>query len=136
MLINSIPDLPVDEPVQVDLEEHGEEGRPAEDTNEVTQSKARWQEHFPHQAGHRLRREPTMFESLHNAQINSGESIWGMFLDEGDWEVAQWIVKTGTTQADANEFLKLKKVSKQIIVKRRTYYTDADSRRQLYLIPQ
>jgi len=31
-----------------------------------------------------LCRELTMFESLRNAQVAKGESIWGMFLDESD----------------------------------------------------
>ena len=57
-------------------------------------SSARWRENFPYPAGRGLRRELTMFETLHNAQVTRGESIWGKFSDEGDWNVARWILVT------------------------------------------
>jgi len=52
-----------------------------------------------------------MFKSLRNAQVTQGESIWGMFMDEEDWDFVQWILKLGTTCASTNELLLLKKVS-------------------------
>ena len=52
-----------------------------------------------------------MFKTLHNAQVTRGESIWGKFSDEGDWNVAQWILDSGTTHAATNKLLKLEKVS-------------------------
>ena len=52
-----------------------------------------------------------MFKTLHNAQVIRGESIWGKFSDEGDWNVAQWILDSGTTHAAINKLLKLEKVS-------------------------
>jgi hypothetical protein len=125
------PEPPADEPLG--LEEH--EGD--EDNSESTPpSKARWREYFPRQAGQGLRRGPTTFESLHNAQVARGESIWGKFSDEGDWEFAQWIVESGTTHTSTNELLELKKVSKRFIVKCMTYQSVADSACQLHLIPQ
>lgn len=118
--ISNSPELPPDEAVV--LEDSEEESRRDEDDSESTpSSNARWLERFPHQAGRGLRRELTMFESLRNAQVARGESIWGKFSDEGDWEVARWILKSGTTQASTNEFLELKKVSKKIVAEYWTY---------------
>jgi hypothetical protein len=56
-----------------------------------------------------------MFDCLRKAQVARGESIWGAFLDEGDWEFARWILESGTTHASINELLDLKKVSKCVI---------------------
>jgi hypothetical protein len=58
---------------------------------------------------------------LHNAQVARGESIWGAFLDEGDWDFAWWILKSGITHASTDKLLGLKKVSKMLIVEYRTY---------------
>ena len=60
-----------------------------------------------------------MFESLRNAQVARGESVWGSFSDEKDWELGWWILKSGTTQASTNELLQLKKVSKFFLVEYR-----------------
>jgi hypothetical protein len=76
-----------------------------------------------------------MFESLCNAQVARGESIWGQFADEGDWEFAQWILKSGTTHTSTDELLDLKKVSKKIIFEYRTHQIVADSTQRMYLIP-
>jgi hypothetical protein len=128
------PEPPVDEPGPPDEPElpGDEPGPPANEPyrcdEDNTPSKARWREDFPHQAGRGLRREPTVFESLRDAQVARGESIWGMFLDEGDWEIAQWILKSGTTHASTNELLELKKVSKRFINEYRTYHSIADSK--------
>jgi hypothetical protein len=119
----NFPELPADEPSVLEGRGEGsEECRHDEDNSESTpSSKARWREHFPRQAGRALRRELTIFELLHNAQVARGDSIWGEFLDEGDWEFAQWILKSGTTHSSTNELLDLKKVSKIFIVEYRTY---------------
>jgi hypothetical protein len=101
------------------LEEGGEEPhqhRGDEDDSENTPSQssnARWREDFPQHAGQGIRRELTMFESLSIAQATGGESIWGAFSDEGDWDFARWILKSGTTHASTNELLELKKVSQK-----------------------
>ena len=81
--------------------------------------KAQWREYYSSQARWGLCQEPTMFETLHSSQVAKGESIWGRFLDKGDWEVAQWIVELGMTHTLTNKFLELKKVSKIFIVESR-----------------
>jgi hypothetical protein len=77
-----------------------------------------------------------MFEALSNAQVARGESIWGRFSDEEDWEFARWILKSGTTHTSTNKLLELKKVSKRFVVKCSTYQSVADSTCQVHLIPQ
>jgi hypothetical protein len=57
-----------------------------------------------------------MFEYLHRAQVARGESIWGMFVDEADWDFARWILKSGITHASTDKLLELKKVSKCVVV--------------------
>jgi hypothetical protein len=109
---NDFSELPADEPPV--LEERREECQHDEDYSESTPPETRWREDFPHQAGHGLRREPTMFEALHSSQVANKESVWGAFSDEGDWEVARWLLNSGTTQAFTNKFLELKKVSEKI----------------------
>jgi hypothetical protein len=74
-------------------------------------TKARWREDFPRPAGVGIRQEATAFEMIRNAQIAKGESIWGMFKDKGDWELALWILESGTTRTATDKLLKLKKVS-------------------------
>ena len=100
------------------LDDGGEEGHHDEDDSRLNgesapSSKTRWKKHFPHRAGQGLRKELTAFELLRNTQVTKGESIWGAFMDEGDWAVARWILKSGITHASTNELLELKKVSKK-----------------------
>jgi hypothetical protein len=136
-MINHLPEVPVDEPI--DLEEGGQGGRPScdkDDSEDILSPKARWREYFPRCAGQALRREPTMFESMRNTQVAQNQSIWGRFSDEGDWEIARWIVESGTTHTSTNDLLELKTVSKQIIVKCTTYQSVADSTCRVHFIPQ
>jgi len=108
MLINKILELAED---PLELEEHEEEYRPNYTKSDAPLYPAQWWEKFPYSARRGIRQEPTMFESLCNAQVTQGESIWGMFMDKGDWDFVWWILKSGTTCASTNELLLLKKVS-------------------------
>lgn len=92
-------------------EERRQEQRCEDHSESPLSHKARWLEYFPHPAGQGIRRAATAFESLRNTQITRGESIWGKFADEGDWDFARWILKSGTTHASTNKLLELKKVS-------------------------
>ena len=97
-----------DEPMV--FEEYDMEAPPDDENGPL--SSARWREDFSPQSGVGLRREATMFEHMRNAQVAGGESIWGLFSDEGDWSFAQWILKSRTTATSTNELLNLKKVSR------------------------
>ena len=90
-----------------------EETHHDEDCHEGIPSKARWRECFPHPAGVRIRQKATAFELLRNAQVARGQSIWGTFFDEGDWEFARWVLQSGTTHASTDKLLELKKVSQK-----------------------
>ena len=96
--------------MQMGLEEHEGDG-----CCHTPSSPARWREDFPHQAGRHLHQEPTVFESQHKAQVARGESIWGKFSNERDWTFAQWILKSGTSQAYTNELLDIVTVSKPVV---------------------
>jgi len=110
----NFPELPADDDEALALESEKESSRVEDDSESTPSFNARWCEAFP-QAGQGLCREVTMFESLRNTQIARGESIWGMFSDEGDWDFARFIVKSGMTHASTDELLELKKVSKKIV---------------------
>lgn len=122
----NFPELQAEENFMMDIvpEEYREEHRCDDNNSETTPpstGKIRWREYFPRQAGQGLRKEPTSFESLRNAQVDKRESIWGAFMDEGDWDFARWILTSGITHASIDELLKLKKVSKMLVVEYRTY---------------
>ena len=105
------PDPPADE-LYGQGERQDEQHREYHDENTPSPKGARWREYFPHPAGLGIRRGATMFESLCHAQVANEESIWGTFTDEADWDLARWIITSGTTHTSADELLDLKKVSK------------------------
>lgn len=114
----NFPELPAHEDrVPEEPESDSEEERFADegDSENTPPSKTQWREDFPYEAGQRIRREPTMFEVLHNARVAKGESIWGAFSDKDDWALAQWILKSGTSHALVDELLKLKKVRQKAL---------------------
>jgi hypothetical protein len=88
-------------PYQPQLEEEVEDapGRYAEDYN---------QEHVAHV----LRKSQSAFETLKEDQKNAGlaEKPWAPFEDEGEWELARFLVKE-VSQTAANKYLKLAIVS-------------------------
>ena len=108
MLISRILEFTED---PLELEEHKEEYCPNYTNSDALLYPAWWREKFPYSAGQGIQQEPTIFKSLHNAQVTWGESIWEMFMDERDWDFVQWILKSGTTCASTNKLLLLKKVS-------------------------
>ncbi|KAG1836372.1 hypothetical protein DFJ58DRAFT_847010 [Suillus subalutaceus] len=49
---------------------------------------------------------PTKFDTIKDNQEANGESVWGPFNDEEEWELARWLIQNvGQNQTD--EFLKL-----------------------------
>jgi len=112
---------PVDEP---HVQEEHEENQDEDHSKETPSATPRWRDNFPRPAGQVIRRESTAFESLRKAQVDRGNSIWGTFSNEGDWEFALWILKSGTTHAATDELLELKTVS-QIFSSSLTILTNA-----------
>jgi hypothetical protein len=105
------PEPPADDPVLEGYEanQDNELGEGQDEVhNNTSSSKPRWRDSFPHPAGKAIRKEPTAFRSLHDAQVAGGRSIWGAFSDEGDWDFAQWILRSGITHASIDDLLELK----------------------------
>ena len=50
------------------------------------------------------------FENIRHRQRLAGKAPWDPFLDDEEWEVAQWLVETGVSQRNIDRLLKLKKV--------------------------
>lgn len=63
---------------------------------------------FPaeYKAGTGLGKAPTQFEKIHAAQERVDEGPWGPFLDEDEWQLAEWLV-SNVGQKQADSFLKL-----------------------------
>lgn len=51
------------------------------------------------------------FENIRYRQRLAGKTSWDPFVDEEEWELAQWLVETGISQRNIDKFLKLKKVN-------------------------
>jgi len=50
------------------------------------------------------------FENIRHRQRLAGKAPWDPFINEEEWELAQWLVETGVSQRNIDRFLKLKKV--------------------------
>ncbi|KAJ7501398.1 hypothetical protein B0H11DRAFT_1653535, partial [Mycena galericulata] len=49
------------------------------------------------------------FEKLREEKTAAGRAPWEPFESEDEWELARWLVTSGTSQTKVDEFLKLKK---------------------------
>lgn len=74
-----------------------------------------WIESYPVQngihAGHVYSQRATYFEELKTQRESQGFSKWAPFKDEEEWELAQWLIRSGLSQTAIDEFLKLAVVS-------------------------
>lgn len=88
----------------------------ADDPGPFHHATARWVEEYPDEmlagapCGNAEEIIPTKFDTIkHNQELN-GQSVWGPFDDEEEWELARWLIQNvGQTKTD--EFLKLPIVS-------------------------
>lgn len=93
-----------------DADDENEDGRDEGDGNGY------WVWDFPEgQAGRivegsSLAHTGSRFENIRHRQRLAGKVPWDPFSNEEEWEVAQWLVETGISQRNIDEFLKLKKV--------------------------
>lgn len=71
----------------------------------------RWIEKFPGQAGTKIRCGVTVYKQLKNDQEEKGVPKWGPFRSEDDWELAKWIMASGSTQKSTDLLLDLPIVS-------------------------
>lgn len=84
-----------------------------EDSEESEEGPRAWYtEAFPpdREAGHTIRPSPTTFEQIRDSDALRVDDVLGPFEDEGEWELAKWLVRNvGHTAGD--QFLKLPSVS-------------------------
>jgi hypothetical protein len=52
----------------------------------------------------------TNFEEHFKHQIKAGDAPWMPFESENEWELARWLMTSGVSQKQIDEFLKLNKV--------------------------
>lgn len=55
-----------------------------------------------------MQRVQTRYERMRQEQLAAGLPPWSRFTSEEDWELAQWLIRSGTSQSKINEFLKLR----------------------------
>lgn len=75
---------------------------------------ARWVEDFPFLAGDPIvwcgTRE-MLFETYRPEKLAQGEDMWQPFESHKEWELAHWLVRSGISQKEIDNFLKLASVS-------------------------
>ena len=70
----------------------------------------RFTEQYPGVTATILGKEMTIFESMEAAEFDNGENEWAPFLDEDEWELAQFLMQN-VGQKKMDKYLKLKMVS-------------------------
>lgn len=68
----------------------------------------------------------TAFAEMRAKQLAAGKDPWAPFEDMGQWELAEWAMKSGMTQAALDAFLRLSKVrrSSLLLVRLINFLTD------------
>jgi hypothetical protein len=85
----------------------------------------------PH--GMPIGRYVTRFERLKAEQHAKGRSPWYPFADEEEWELARWLVMSGLSQAEIDNFLKMMIVSTYLAVSKISTLTGEHSRSRIEL---
>jgi len=70
-----------------------------------------YRQKFPQPAGTSFGRGETQFDKLRQLQHNGKTGQIGPFADVEEWELAKWLMSSGTSQTAIDEFLKLSIVS-------------------------
>jgi hypothetical protein len=66
---------------------------------------------YPGPAGQRYGHRRTCWEKLRDARLGGDVDPWGGFGSQDNWELARWVLKSGLSQREIENFLKLKVVS-------------------------
>jgi len=69
-----------------------------------------YQEH-PRPSGRSHGQAHTRWERIHDERLGGGQSRWGGFRNQDEWELARWMMKCGVSQTEIDKFLKLPIVS-------------------------
>ncbi|KAJ3756732.1 hypothetical protein EV360DRAFT_47473 [Lentinula raphanica] len=65
---------------------------------------------FPGAAGLPLQPCKLEFEEYRQEQMKAGLQPWSPFQSEDEWELARWLMESGTSHGKIDQFLKLNKV--------------------------
>ncbi|KAG6906379.1 hypothetical protein DXG01_014194 [Tephrocybe rancida] len=78
-----------------------------EDNIDDSNADTHWVEEYPGEAGSIYGTCETTFETLQRKQEAAGLEPWAPFATEAEWELAQWLMMSGVSQAKMDSFLKL-----------------------------
>ncbi|KAK6971859.1 hypothetical protein R3P38DRAFT_3494732 [Favolaschia claudopus] len=103
-------------PSPVDAHPSGPQKRPRPTVEEVEDEDDRYVQDFPanRRAGEPLGQCETVFEKLRAEQKENGHPPWYPFESEEEWELARWLMTTGLSQKNRDDYLKLKTVREKI----------------------
>jgi hypothetical protein len=102
------PDPSSDEGPNPDL--HSRDASDEDTTEDEEDEDARYIEDFAGAGLPHAERSPTNFEQHFEDQNKAGDAPWTPFESEDEWELARWLMSSGVSQKQINEFLKLNKV--------------------------
>ncbi|KAJ7170292.1 hypothetical protein C8R43DRAFT_1120723 [Mycena crocata] len=90
--------------------------RPRATVEEVEDKDDGWTQDFPEdqRAGAILEECCTQFEKIREGQKDAKQEPWYPFESQDEWELAQWLMTSGLSQAKREEYLKLKAVREGI----------------------
>jgi hypothetical protein len=76
----------------------------------------RWTEPCPeeYKAGGMFGYAPTRFETIRKVQQERNLQPWAPFDSKKDWELAKWVIESGTSNKDADKLLKLESVRQRM----------------------
>lgn len=72
-----------------------------------------WVQDYPGDAGKTFDMGQTSFERIRRRKDKAGEDLWAPFECREEWELAEWLVTSGLSQANIEKYLKLEIVSPQ-----------------------
>ena len=119
--LDSNPDVGLDPPIAVPMAESngsGDEGptdlnthsRRASVEDVEDEEDARYIDDFAGAGLLHAERHQSNFEHHFGKQREAGDAPWVPFENEDEWELARWLMTSGVSQKEMDEFLKLNKV--------------------------
>lgn len=81
-----------------------------EDEDDTLGPREYYIEDFPWPAGDPILERgvsPMFFELLRREKVMKGEDMWRPFSSREEWELARWLVRSGISQKEIDNFLKL-----------------------------
>ncbi|SJL14960.1 uncharacterized protein ARMOST_18437 [Armillaria ostoyae] len=88
-----------------------------EDEDDAPGPREYYIEDFPWPAGDPILERgvlPTFFELLRREKVVKGEDMWKPFSSREEWELARWLVRSGISQKEIDNFLKLGSIQNNV----------------------